>query len=93
MNMPYTEEEINRGDFLHDERRDAKMEEALREALTERARLERPTTNEREVIKYALTFLLSNVSADPEVAGDMMDFMPPYTIIEDEILSAIESYS
>lgn len=88
MNMTYTEEELNRGDFLRDQRRDAKLEEALREALTER-----PTTNEREVIKYALTFLLSNVSADPEVAEDMMDFMPPYTIIEDEILSAIESYS
>lgn len=86
--MTYTEEELNRGDFLRDQRRDAKLEEALREALTER-----PTTNEREVIKYALTFLLSNVSADPEVAEDMMDFMPPYTIIEDEILSAIESYS
>ena len=32
--MNYTEEEIDRGDFLRDQRRDAQMEKALREMLT-----------------------------------------------------------
>ena len=80
----YSEEELSRGDFLRDQRRDAKMEKALREMLDNQ-----PADNEKEVMLYALTYLQSNMSED--VAEDMMDYVSPDAIIEDEIVSAIES--
>ena len=45
----------------------------------------------REVVLYALTFLHSNMSE--EVSEDMMDYVTPDVIAEDEIVSAIDSFS
>ena len=92
--MNYTQEQIDRGDYLHDERRDAKMdakmeregkmEMALREVLANQ-----PTFNQTEVILYALTCLEGDM--DDEIADIMALYLTPDAIVDDEIESAFAS--